>query len=84
MRFPLILPLFYEQNVPFISTGSARDVGKDDIALLGLFDLLIKHTEINACFAFIEEFLRETQRSDLYHYVLTALITSMSPDPWTS
>lgn len=53
---------------------------KDDIVLLGLFDLSLAYPKNSM--SFIEHFLRETQRDDVYQYVLTTIIASHTPQLW--
>jgi hypothetical protein len=69
-----------------ISIGTGTPVPlyeqKDDAVLLGLFDLLLTSAHKSASLAFIEEFLRETQRYDIYHYVLTTMIANHSSRAW--
>lgn len=69
-----------------ISVGTGTPVPryetKDDVVLLGLFDLLLAHSKESACLSFIEAFLRETQRYDLYHYVLTTIIANHASQAW--
>lgn len=55
-----------------------RHEKKDDVVLLGLFDLLLTSSKESACFSFLETFLCETQRYDIYHYVLTTIIANPS------
>src|SRR6266567_2254147 len=69
-----------------ISVGTGTPVPrheiKDDVVLLGLFDLLLTSSKESACLPFIEAFLRETQRYDIYHYVLTTIIANHSSEAW--
>jgi hypothetical protein len=67
-----------------VGTGTPvpRHKTKDDVVLLGLFDLLLTHARNSACLAFIETFLRETQHYDLYHYLLTTIIANHSSQAW--
>lgn len=55
---------------------------KDDIVLLGLFDLLLAYPKRKPCLSFIEQFLRETQRYEVYHYLLTIIIASHASQLW--
>lgn len=34
------------------------------------------------CLAFLEAFLRETQRQEIYHSVLVTIIATHAPQPW--
>ncbi len=67
-----------------IGTGTPvpRHEIKDDMVLLGLFDLLLTSSKESASLSFIEAFLRETQRYDIYHYVLTTIIANHSSQAW--
>lgn len=67
-----------------VGTGTPvpRHETKDDVALLGLFDLLLTYPDRSACLSFIEKFLRETQRYEVYYYVLTTMIANHSPQAW--
>ncbi|QBD75632.1 hypothetical protein EPA93_06280 [Ktedonosporobacter rubrisoli] len=66
-----------------VGTGALvpRHVGKDDVVLLGLFDLLLAHSK-GSSLSFIEEFLHETRRYNIYHYVLTMIIANHSSQAW--
>lgn len=55
---------------------------RDDVALLGLLDLVLASPDNSTCLAFLEQFLRETQRYDVYHSVLATLIATHSPQLW--
>jgi hypothetical protein len=59
-----------------------RHEKKDDVVLLGLFDLLLTYSKESACLSFIEAFLCETQRYDIYHYVLTTIIANHWSQAW--
>ena len=65
-------------------TGMAvpRHETKDDVALLGLLDLVMASPDNGHCFAFLERFLRETQRYEVYHSVLTAIVATHSSQFW--
>jgi len=69
-----------------ISVGTGTSVPlhetKDDMVLLGLFDLVLTYSKESACLSFIEAFLRETQRYDIYYYVLTTIIANHSSQGW--
>ena len=67
-----------------IGTGTPvpRYETKDDVALLGLFDLVLTSPNKSTCLSFLEQFLRETQRYDVYHYVLTTIITTHASQVW--
>ena len=64
-----------------IGTGTPvpRHETKDDVALLGLFDLLLANSNRRSCLSFIEKFLCETRRYEVYHYLVTAIIANHSP-----
>ena len=67
-----------------VGTGTPvpRHEKKDDVVLLGLFDLLLTSSKESACLSFIEAFLCKTQRYDIYHYVLTTIIANHSSQAW--
>jgi hypothetical protein len=67
-----------------VGTGTPvpRHETKDDVVLLGLFDLLLSSSKESTCLSFIEAFLCETQRYDIYHYVLTTIIAKHSSQAW--
>src|SRR6266567_1781001 len=67
-----------------VGTGTPvpRHETKGDVVLLGLFDLLLASSKESACLSFIEAFLHETQRYDIYHYVLTTIIANHSSEAW--
>jgi hypothetical protein len=67
-----------------VGTGTPvpRHETKGDVVLLGLFDLLLAYAKESACLSFIEAFLHETQRYDIYHYVLTTIIANHSSEAW--
>lgn len=59
-----------------------RHETKDDVVLLGLFDLVLACSTNRLCLSFLEAFLRETQRDEVYHSVLTTIIATHAPQPW--
>jgi hypothetical protein len=59
-----------------------RHETKDDVALLGLFDLLLTYPNRSTCLSFLEQFLRETQRYEVYYYLLTMIIANHSLPVW--
>jgi len=61
-----------------VGTGMAvpRHETKDDVALLGLLDLVLASSDNSTCLAFLEKFLRETQRYEVYHSVLATIIAA--------
>jgi hypothetical protein len=69
-----------------ISIGKGTPVpryeAKDDVALLGLFELVLTSPNTSTHLSFLEKFLRETQRYDVYHYVLTTIIATHSSRVW--
>ncbi len=52
----------------------------DDIVLLGLCDLAIEHEPHPAVVDFARGFLRASDRYDVYHYFVTAIVASHRPD----
>lgn len=70
----------YTTRVPIGDTGATVPLHetKDDVVLLGLFDLLLTPSRENIGLSFVEKFLYETQRYDIYHYVLTIIIANHS------
>jgi hypothetical protein len=77
-----ILSRYMEHVSVGTGTPVARYEEKGDVVLLGLFDLLLAFSNKSACLSFIEKFLRETQRYDVYHYVLTTIIANHSSQAW--
>ncbi len=73
----------YNALIP-IGTGIPvpRHRTKDDVVLLGLFDLVLTFPKRSTCLSCIENFLRETQRDEIYHYLLTTIIANHSPQFW--
>jgi hypothetical protein len=69
-----------------IGTGMAvpRHETKDDVALLGLLDLVLVYPDNSTCLAFLEQFLRKTQRYDVYHSVLATIMTAHSSQLWNA
>ncbi len=65
------LPLTFVQ--PLIRQYSFAE---DDAVLLGLFDLIVAHPEGATFTEFLLEFLANTRRTDLYRYLVFAIITS--------
>lgn len=67
-----------------VGTGTPvpRHETKDEVVLLGLFDLLLTYSHESACLSFIGAFLGETQRYDIYQYVLTTIIANHSSSAW--
>ena len=67
-----------------IGTGMAvpRHETKDDVALLGLLDLALASPDNSTCLAFLEQFLRGTQRYNVYHSVLATIIATHSSQLW--
>jgi hypothetical protein len=69
-----------------VSTGTGmavpRHEAKDDVSLLGLLDLVLASPDNSTCLTFLEQFLRETQRYDVYHSVLATIIATHSPQFW--
>lgn len=47
---------------------------RDDIELVGLFDLLLAHANRSSYLTFIEEFLRTTHRIDVYRYLVSVIL----------
>lgn len=68
------------------STGTGpsvpRHATKNDVVLLGLFDLALAFPTNSTCLAFLETFLRETQREEVYHSVLITILTTHEPQLW--
>ncbi len=54
---------------------------KGDVVLLGLFDLVLAFPASSICLSFLEAFLRETQRNEVYHAVLSTIIAAHAPQP---
>jgi len=76
--------LSYYTALISIGTGMAvpRHETKDEVVLLGLLDLVLTYPDSSTCLAFLEKFLRETQRYDVYHAVLTTIIATHSSQLW--
>jgi hypothetical protein len=54
---------------------------KGDVVLLGLCDLVLAFPTSSICLSFLETFLRETQRHEMYHAVLSTIIAAHAPQP---
>ncbi len=67
-----------------IGTGMAvpRYETRDVVALLGLLDLVLASPANSTCLAFLEQFLRETQRYDVYQSVLATIVATHSSQLW--
>ncbi len=76
--------LSYYKALVSIGTGMAvpRYETKDDVALLGLLDLVLASPDNITYLAFLEQFLRETQRYDVYQSVLVTIIATHSSQLW--
>ena len=74
---------FYRTPIS-IGTGAPvpRHETRDDVVLLGLFDLVLALPANSVCLSFLETFLRETQRQEVYHSVLMTIIATHAPQPW--
>jgi hypothetical protein len=59
-----------------------RHETKDDVVLLGLSDLVLAFPTNGLCLSFLEAFLRETQRDEVYHSVLATIVAIHAPQPW--
>jgi hypothetical protein len=59
-----------------------RHETRDDVVLLGLFDLVLAFPTNSVCLSFLEAFLRETQHDEVYHSVLVTIIATHAPQPW--
>lgn len=68
---------FYQTPIS-IGTGApvARHETRDDVVLLGLFDLVLALPTNPVGLSFLEAFLRETQRQEVYHSVLVTIIAT--------
>jgi len=55
---------------------------KDDVELAGLFDLLLEHATRDSYLNFLEEFLRTTQRYEVYRYLVTMIVAGHQPKTW--
>lgn len=65
-----------------MGTPVPRHETKGDVVLLGLLDLVLASPDNGTCLAFLEQFLRETQRYDVYHSVLATIIATHSSQLW--
>ncbi len=74
---------FYRTPIS-IGTGIPvpRHETRDDVVLLGLFDLALALSPNPLCLSFLEAFLRETQRAEVYHSVLVTIIATHALQPW--
>ncbi len=74
---------FYRTPVS-IGTGAPvpRHETRDDVVLLGLFDLVLALPANSVCLSFLEAFLRETQRAEVYYSVLMTIMATHAPQPW--
>jgi hypothetical protein len=53
---------------------------KEDVELVGFFDLLLDPTPRRTYLAFLESFLCKTARDELYQYVIALLVAHPHPD----
>lgn len=51
----------------------------NEMALLGVFDLIFEHPERAAFAPFVESFLETTKQIDIYRYVVTAIVARREP-----
>ena len=69
-----------------VSIGTGMPVPRyetrDAVALLGLMDLLLVSPDNSTFLAFLEQFLRETQRYDVYQSVLATFVATHSSQLW--
>jgi hypothetical protein len=56
---------------------------KDDLELVGLFDLLLSQAPQDSYLDFIEAFLRTTRRDEVYRYLVTIIVATHQPQVWT-
>lgn len=63
-------------NTPFYES-------RNDIELVGLFDLLLAHANRNSYLTFIEAFLRTTRRLEVYRYLVSVIVAQHQPLTWT-
>jgi hypothetical protein len=55
---------------------------KDDLELVGLFDLLLAQSPQASYLDFIKTFLQTTNRYEVYHYLATAIIAEHRAETW--
>jgi len=55
---------------------------KDDVVLVGLFDLLLEHMTRGGYLDFTGTFLRTTQRYDVYNYLVSMIVANHQPEVW--
>jgi len=58
-------------------------MSRDDIELVGLFDLLLAHATRSSYLTFIEEFLRTTHRFEVFRYLVSVIVAQHQPATWT-
>jgi hypothetical protein len=51
----------------------------NEVALLGVFDLILEHPDRAAFAAFIEEFIETTKQIDVFRYVVAAIVARRDP-----
>ncbi len=56
---------------------------KDDLELLGFFDLLLAHATRNTYLDFIRIFLKTTRRYEVYRYIVTMIVANHQLAIWT-
>ena len=55
---------------------------KDDVELLGLFDLLLAQASQSSYLDFIKTFLQLSQRYEVYRYLVTVIVAGHQPQVW--
>src|SRR6266700_7140748 len=82
---PVIDGLFAFYNTP-VPAGGGQFLPyyetKEDVVLVGLFDLLLEHMTRGAYLDFTGTFLRTTQRNDVYRYLVSMMVANHQPEAW--
>lgn len=55
---------------------------RDDVELVGLFDLLLPQASQATYLDFIKTFLQLTKRYEVYHYLVTLIVAGHQPELW--
>jgi hypothetical protein len=56
---------------------------KDDLELVGLFDLLLSQARRSIYLDFLEAFLRTTRRIEVYRYLVSMTVANRQSEMWT-
>ncbi len=82
---PVVDGLFAYYNTPVLAGGGLfipYYETKEDVVLVGFFDLLLEHMTRGAYLDFTGTFLRTTQRYDVYRYLVSMMVANHQPEAW--